>query len=319
MSSTPVFVSYVQENRPDVLRLVYELRRAGFSVWFDQDALPPGLFWRDEIRAAVRNHEYFIACFSNEYLARDRTYMNEELEIAIEEIRQRSSAPWFIPVLLSGEVPDRAIGAGRTLRDIQHVDLSDDKWTAGMSRLIEALKAHQSERGTEAADRARNRASPAHVPVQRPNVQLVQIRPISVEFAYGQAIRETNGNLPHAIPAFLGLFRNDPTGEPIGSVNNVGAKISFRATDFTITAMGLWVDGGEQISFAVGTTRRLWLSVMPRNGVPLTIEPSGSAYGRSSSLHHQMLRRINYRLEVLVFDPSGATVLRTEFPLELTL
>jgi hypothetical protein len=140
--SSKVFVSYVQENRDVVTRLVYELRDAGLNVWFDRDTLPPGVFWRDEIRAAVRNHEYFLACFSNEYLVRPRTFMNEELLQAIEEIRQRANAPWFVPIVLSGEVPDLPISAGRTLRDIQFVDLSGDSWSSGMERLVYMLQKH---------------------------------------------------------------------------------------------------------------------------------------------------------------------------------
>src|SRR5687768_1974653 len=121
MSSPRVFVSYVHENLPLVLRLVTTLRTSGLEVWFDKDALRPGVFWRDEIRAAVKRHDWFLSCFSSEYAARQRTHMNEELELAIEEIRLRGTAPWFIPVLLSGDVPDRAIGPGRTLADIQFV------------------------------------------------------------------------------------------------------------------------------------------------------------------------------------------------------
>ena len=141
-------MSYVQENRIVVTRLVHELRAAGLSVWFDQDALTPGVFWRDAIRAAVRDHEFFLCCFSNEYLGRRRTYMNEELEIAIEEIRLRASAPWFIPVVLSGEVPDRPIGAGRTLRDIQAIDLSESRWSSGVESLLRALSPRHSDVGS---------------------------------------------------------------------------------------------------------------------------------------------------------------------------
>lgn len=138
-----VFVSYVQENRATVTKLVYDLRKAGVTVWFDRDTLPPGVFWRDEIRSAVRDHEFFLACFSNEYLSRQRTYMNEELHLAVEEVRQRGNAPWFIPILLSGEVPDLPIGGGRTLRDIQFVDLTGDNWNAGMEALLRVVQNHR--------------------------------------------------------------------------------------------------------------------------------------------------------------------------------
>lgn len=147
-----VFVSYVRENAEVVSRLVSDLRDHGIEVWFDRDALPPGVFWRDEIRDAVRTHEYFIACFSREYAMKSRTRMNEELQLAIEEIRLRGAAPWFIPVLLSGEVPDLPIGPGRTLRDVQHVDLAGG-WDAALSALVKTLHGARSVSASGAYDR----------------------------------------------------------------------------------------------------------------------------------------------------------------------
>ncbi len=134
-----VFVSYVQENREVVALLVQELKSRGINPWWDRDSLLPGQFWPDEIRRAIRERQFFLACFSNEYLQRDRTFMNEELTIAIEEIRLRGDATWFIPVVLSGDVPDRAIGGGRTLQDIQFVNLAPDHWTEGIEMLCRAM------------------------------------------------------------------------------------------------------------------------------------------------------------------------------------
>src|SRR5205807_2644742 len=102
------------------------------DLWWDRDSLLPGAFWHDEIRRAIRDGQFFLACFSLEYLDRDRTFMNEELTIAIEEIRLRGDSTWFIPVLLSGEVPDRAIGGGRTLRHIQFANLAPEHWAQGI-------------------------------------------------------------------------------------------------------------------------------------------------------------------------------------------
>jgi len=137
---TKVFISYVQENRDIVRRLVLDLKAQGIDVWFDRDKLPPGVFWQDEIRKAVSNHAYFICCFSKEYSERQRTYMNEELELAIREMRLRGTSPWFIPVLLSGEIPDRDIGPGRSLRDIQFVELNQDNWQTALNNIVRAVR-----------------------------------------------------------------------------------------------------------------------------------------------------------------------------------
>lgn len=67
--------------------------------------------------------------------------MNEELILAIEELRQRpTDRAWFLPVLISAcEVPDRAIGAGETLQDIQQVRLYED-WAAGLERIVSVIQ-----------------------------------------------------------------------------------------------------------------------------------------------------------------------------------
>jgi hypothetical protein len=171
MAPSRVFVSYVQENRHVVARLVSDLRSRGAHVWFDKDALPAGVFWRDQIRTAVRDHEYFIACFSQEYAAREKTFMNEELELAIEEIRLRGTAPWFIPVLLSGEIPDRSIGATRTLRDIQFVDFRTGEWSHHVDEIARTVLAKRPpQRATvdDAVSPAPNRANLGSASVSAP-------------------------------------------------------------------------------------------------------------------------------------------------------
>jgi class 3 adenylate cyclase len=63
--------------------------------------------------------------------------MNVELTIAVDQLRRRSTdRAWFIPVLFDGgEVPDRPVGGGETLRDIQWVDLTTH-WAEGMKRIL---------------------------------------------------------------------------------------------------------------------------------------------------------------------------------------
>ena len=101
MPETHVFVSYVREDHERVDRLANALRVAGVEVWVDRDALEPGQFWKDSIRRAIDDGAFFLACFSEAYVTRDETYMNEELSLAIERLRlMRRDRAWFIPVLL---------------------------------------------------------------------------------------------------------------------------------------------------------------------------------------------------------------------------
>jgi hypothetical protein len=96
--------------------------------------------WKDAIRRAIRDGDFFVACFSNAYTVRTRSYMNEELTLAVEEIRQRPMhVMWFIPVLLSDcQIPERSLGAGETLRSIQWVSLYED-WERGLRRIMEVI------------------------------------------------------------------------------------------------------------------------------------------------------------------------------------
>jgi hypothetical protein len=135
-----IFISYVRENADKVDRLVTSLRSAGAPVWLDRNELMPGQRWQDSIRQAIQAGAFFVACFSKEYLGKNRSYMNEELLLAIEELRKRpSDRAWFIPVLLSEcSLPDRSIGPGESLQSIQYADLFSD-WDEGVKRLIRAV------------------------------------------------------------------------------------------------------------------------------------------------------------------------------------
>jgi HEAT repeat protein len=135
-----VFISYVRENSDVVTRLADALEAFGVEVWLDKTQIRPGYRWSDAIRDAIGEGAFFIACFSAEYADRRRSYMNEELTLAIDELRQRpTDQAWFIPVLLNRtSVPDRSIGAGETLQSIQYVALYED-WDAGVQQILSVI------------------------------------------------------------------------------------------------------------------------------------------------------------------------------------
>lgn len=135
-----VFISYVREDQPRVDRLYKELRTLGVDAWLDREEIGPGQRWKDAIRVAIEEGAYFIACFSNASTSRDRTYMNEELTIAVEQLRLRpQERAWFIPVLLDDcELPRRDIGGGQWLHDLQWVSLAED-WEIGVIRIADAV------------------------------------------------------------------------------------------------------------------------------------------------------------------------------------
>ena len=136
-----VFISYVRENQKQVDRLCQDLERSGVNIWLDRKSIKPGARWKDAIREAIRHGDFFIACFSDSYASKAKPYMNEELTLAIEELRQYGSdREWLIPVLLSEcDVPARSIGAGETLLDINWVPLYAE-WDASIQKILSVIK-----------------------------------------------------------------------------------------------------------------------------------------------------------------------------------
>jgi hypothetical protein len=136
------FISYVREDSHDVDRLQRTLEAAGVSVWRDTADLWPGEDWRVRIRRAITDNALvFVACFSSRSIARKKTYQNEELLLAIEQLRlRRPDDSWLIPVRFDNcEIPDLEIGGGRTLASIQRVDLFGDYRDVGIARLVAAV------------------------------------------------------------------------------------------------------------------------------------------------------------------------------------
>lgn len=134
------FLSYVRDDATRVDQIAAELRRVGVDVWMDRTHLRPGQRWADVIRNEISERDFFIACFSSSYTNRTRTYMNEELLQAVEQIRRRPrDRSWFIPAKLDDcDVPSIPVGGGDTLRSFQSVDFAAD-WAKAIKALIQVL------------------------------------------------------------------------------------------------------------------------------------------------------------------------------------
>ncbi len=137
------FISYGREDSGRVDQLQRTLEAAGITVWRDKASLWPGEDWRAIIRRAITDNALvFIACFSRSSLARKLSYQNEELVLAIEQLRlRRPDDPWLIPVRFDEcDIPDHEIGGGRRLASIQRADLFGGKKREDTERLVAAIK-----------------------------------------------------------------------------------------------------------------------------------------------------------------------------------
>ncbi len=136
----PAFISYLRDDINIIDDLCFELTKHEVSIWRDREQLYPGQKWKETIHSAIENGEYFLACFSKTFKNKGRSYMREELTLAIEELRQRpQDQTWFIPISIDGtEIPKIPIGAGQYLSDIHWIDLSDN-WETKIKKLAGCL------------------------------------------------------------------------------------------------------------------------------------------------------------------------------------
>ena len=138
-----VFISYVREDKAvvDLLQEILRSRpesRSGETQRICGPARTGG--WRS-CRAITGGSFAFLACFSDNSAARQTTYQNEELIVAVEQMRQMPPGrPWLLPIRLADcDMPEFDLGAGRTLASLHRVDLFDDLWQTGTARLVAAV------------------------------------------------------------------------------------------------------------------------------------------------------------------------------------
>jgi hypothetical protein len=158
------FISYVREDSQHVDQLQRTLEAAGIPVWRDTAELWPGEDWRAKIRHAITDHTLiFIACFSRVGVARGKSYQNEEVLLAIEQLRLRPpDTRWLIPVRFDEcEIPDYEIGPGRTLASIQRADLFGKQSDENAKRLVRIVLATL---GIESVTAAETSAIPPWAP-----------------------------------------------------------------------------------------------------------------------------------------------------------
>ena len=135
------FMSYIRENSAEADRLQQVLEAAGVHVWRDTADLWPGQDWHERCRAIIKDSLVFLACFSTKSVSRETSYQNEELNLAVEQMRiRRPGQPWLIPVRFDDcDIPDLDLGGGHRLGSIQRVDFSGDHINVATARLVSAI------------------------------------------------------------------------------------------------------------------------------------------------------------------------------------
>jgi hypothetical protein len=164
------FISYVREDSDKVDALERILQAAGVPVWRDTASLWPGEDWRAKIRDAITHDALvFIACFSSSSVARSSSYQNEELLLAIEQLRSRQpNDPWLIPVRFDDcDVPDFELRTGRTLASIHRTDLFGPGREQAAERLSTVVRRLLGPRNPATTPPQGSAPRPASPPVRR--------------------------------------------------------------------------------------------------------------------------------------------------------
>lgn len=140
-----IFVSYVRENTEEIDRICKRFKIEGIDYWLDRDQIEPGKIWKQAIKDAINDGAFFLACFSKEFVAKNQSYMNKELLLAVDILTTKPyDSGWLIPIKLSPcEIPDIDIGGNKTLRDIQYLNFHED-WNKETERLIDIIKREES-------------------------------------------------------------------------------------------------------------------------------------------------------------------------------
>lgn len=240
-ASGHAFISYIREDRDRADELQQVLQAAGIRVWRDTISLWPGEDWRAKIRNAITADALvFVACFSKASVSRERSYQNEELMLAIEQLRlRRPDNTWLIPVRFDDcEIPDYDIGGGRTLATIQRVDLFGNRSAEGAARLVVAVlrilglgPAPPIATGGQAPapaimqDHNANRTSPASQP-GKPNYMFYATP--RVEGVLFELNRRTGGLIIYTDPAEAGRSFD------VWINGNAGVKLTANAVRRTI-------------------------------------------------------------------------------------
>jgi len=114
-----VFMCYAKEDEERVAALERIFVANRILVWRSASSLSPGDDWRPKIRNAIQNESMvFLACFSSRSIARKSSHQNDELLLAIDELRsRRPDDPWLIPVRLDDcQIPQPDIGGAELWR-----------------------------------------------------------------------------------------------------------------------------------------------------------------------------------------------------------
>jgi hypothetical protein len=133
-----IFISYLREDKEKVARIAQALRNAGADLWIDLENLNAGSLWRERVREAIQQSNYFVACFSKRYTERTENGIKRELDILIDLRRKSLCTSEILPLKLDdAEIPDVTLEDGQSLRDLHWYSFEGRNWESSIASLVE--------------------------------------------------------------------------------------------------------------------------------------------------------------------------------------
>lgn len=132
-----VFISYTREDWDTVDELYKKLLSEGFKPWIDKVDLLGGQTWELEIKRAIKQSDFFLACFSNKASEKD-SFFQKEIKYGLEtQAEKREGRIFLVPLKLEEcEIPDN-IGM------LQWIDYYEPD---GFSRLLKTIRSQIKEK-----------------------------------------------------------------------------------------------------------------------------------------------------------------------------
>lgn len=92
-----LFISYADEDRAVAQGLCANLREVGLQPWMDKSGLEPGAIWDQTIREKLEESDYFLVLQSRALTRKSFSYVNKEINLALE--RQRFARKGFLYII----------------------------------------------------------------------------------------------------------------------------------------------------------------------------------------------------------------------------
>lgn len=136
-----IFLAHASEDKPFVRKLYAKLKVIGLNPWLDEENLRPGIQWDQEIKQAIGEAKYFIACISSNSITKSG-YIQKELRLALKELEQKAPGViYFIPALIE-DVPIPNITVGTIdMKDYHAIKIYE---SSGVGKLISLLTESES-------------------------------------------------------------------------------------------------------------------------------------------------------------------------------